>query len=162
MPKRRAAWSSWNYLGRSTEIKAAASKGHSAEVKPVFVTYWLNKVNRLFPEEMFFSRRIFLTLAGLHSFPQLSSADIFRVRASSQDPQINKIFNTRGYLLAKRRINQRGSRRKKRKGFFIRKTPPAFLTTDCPLLCSLTQEQNAFMTELNSSSKPVDLLHVVK
>lgn len=44
MPKRRAAWSSWNYLGKSTEIAAAASKGHAAEVKPVFVTYWLNKV----------------------------------------------------------------------------------------------------------------------
>ncbi|CAN0335515.1 unnamed protein product, partial [Scytosiphon promiscuus] len=44
MPKRRAAWSSWNYLGKSTEIAAAASKGQAAEAKPVFVTYWLNKV----------------------------------------------------------------------------------------------------------------------
>lgn len=44
MPMRRAAWSAWNYLGKSTEIAAAASKGQAAETKPVFVTYWLNKV----------------------------------------------------------------------------------------------------------------------
>ncbi|CAN0082345.1 unnamed protein product [Pylaiella littoralis] len=47
MPKRRAAWSAWNYLGRSTEIAAAASKGHAAETKPVFVTYWLNALQNL-------------------------------------------------------------------------------------------------------------------
>lgn len=44
MPKRRAAWSAWNYIGKSAEIAAASSKGHAAETKPVFVTYWLNKV----------------------------------------------------------------------------------------------------------------------
>ena len=46
MPTRRAAWSAWNYLGKSTEIAAAASKGQAAETKPVFVTYWLNAVRR--------------------------------------------------------------------------------------------------------------------
>lgn len=44
MPLRRAAWSSWNYLGKSAEIAAASSKGSLADTKPVFVTYWLNKV----------------------------------------------------------------------------------------------------------------------
>ena len=44
MPTRRAAWSAWNYLGKTTEIQAAAAKGQAAETKPVFVTYWLNKV----------------------------------------------------------------------------------------------------------------------
>lgn len=44
MPKRRAAWSAWNYLGNSTEIASASSKGPAAKVKPVFVTYWLNQV----------------------------------------------------------------------------------------------------------------------
>lgn len=46
MPKRRGAWSAWNYLGRSEEIAAVASKGQAVEAKPVFVTYWLNKVSR--------------------------------------------------------------------------------------------------------------------
>jgi len=46
MPKRRGAWSAWNYLGRSEEIAAAAAKGQAAEAKPVFVTYWLNTVSR--------------------------------------------------------------------------------------------------------------------
>eukprot|EP00752_Nemacystus_decipiens_P004454 g4067.t1 len=47
MPTRRAAWSAWNYLGRSSEIAAAASKGQAAETKPVFVTYWLNALQNL-------------------------------------------------------------------------------------------------------------------
>lgn len=44
MPKRRAAWSSWNYLGQSKEIAAAIYGNRTTEFKPVFVTYWLNKV----------------------------------------------------------------------------------------------------------------------
>ncbi|CAM9148653.1 unnamed protein product [Chrysoparadoxa australica] len=40
MPSRKAAWSSWNYLGTSQGIA-------SAETKPVFVTYWLNKLQNL-------------------------------------------------------------------------------------------------------------------
>ncbi|CAM9760750.1 unnamed protein product, partial [Ectocarpus sp. 12 AP-2014] len=47
MPKRRAAWSAWNYLGKSTEIAAAAARGHAADTKPAFVTYWLNKLQNL-------------------------------------------------------------------------------------------------------------------
>ena len=38
MPKSKAAWTSWNYIGSS---KAAGDE------KPVFVTYWLNKLQKL-------------------------------------------------------------------------------------------------------------------
>ncbi|CAM9147396.1 unnamed protein product, partial [Sphacelaria rigidula] len=47
MPSRRSAWSAWNYMGTSPEIQAAAAKGQKAQAKPVFVTYWLNKLQNL-------------------------------------------------------------------------------------------------------------------
>eukprot|EP01041_Mallomonas_annulata_P003419 gene3419-6783_t len=40
MPKNKAAWASWNYLGESSNFKSAVSK-------PVFVTYWLNRLQNL-------------------------------------------------------------------------------------------------------------------
>ncbi|KAG5191113.1 Mycolic acid cyclopropane synthetase-domain-containing protein [Tribonema minus] len=43
MPRRRAAWSAWNYMGDSAD--AAARGGGGA--KPVYVTYWLNKLQNL-------------------------------------------------------------------------------------------------------------------
>eukprot|EP00611_Tribonema_gayanum_P027197 TRINITY_DN6646_c0_g1_i1.p1 TRINITY_DN6646_c0_g1~~TRINITY_DN6646_c0_g1_i1.p1 ORF type:complete len:495 (-),score=191.00 TRINITY_DN6646_c0_g1_i1:1535-2965(-) len=42
MPRRRAAWSAWNYMGDSAD---AAARGGGA--KPVYVTYWLNKLQNL-------------------------------------------------------------------------------------------------------------------
>lgn len=63
MPKRRAAWSAWNYLGTSAEIAMAASKGRAAESKPVFVTYWLNKVRPGLPGSSIKKRGVDKTLA---------------------------------------------------------------------------------------------------
>jgi predicted NAD/FAD-binding protein len=40
MPKKREAWSSWNYIGTTDGIQ-------NASAKPVFVTYWLNKLQNL-------------------------------------------------------------------------------------------------------------------
>ena len=37
MPKNKAAWASWNYIGTSTDFRTATTK-------PVFVTYWLNRL----------------------------------------------------------------------------------------------------------------------
>lgn len=42
MPKDRAAWASWNYLGSSADL----SDGEG-QAKPVFVTYWINKLQNL-------------------------------------------------------------------------------------------------------------------
>lgn len=41
MPRSKAAWTSWNYLGSSQD----AQRG--AQGRPVFVTYWLNKLQAL-------------------------------------------------------------------------------------------------------------------
>ena len=47
MPKAKSAWTSWNYIGNS---KA------TTEEKPVFVTYWLNKLQKLnHPTDIFVS-----------------------------------------------------------------------------------------------------------
>jgi predicted NAD/FAD-binding protein len=42
MPKDRGAWASWNYLGSSADL--SESEG---QAKPVFVTYWINKLQNL-------------------------------------------------------------------------------------------------------------------
>lgn len=42
MPKDRAAWASWNYLGSSADLRAS-----EGQAKPVFVTYWINKLQNL-------------------------------------------------------------------------------------------------------------------
>ncbi|CAM9345742.1 unnamed protein product [Discosporangium mesarthrocarpum] len=41
MPVRKAAWSSWNYMGTTVDLKNPSKK------KPVYVTYWLNKLQNL-------------------------------------------------------------------------------------------------------------------
>jgi predicted NAD/FAD-binding protein len=47
MPKSRAAWTSWNYMG--------TTKSDGLQ-KPVYVTYWLNKLQRLnHPRDIFVS-----------------------------------------------------------------------------------------------------------
>jgi uncharacterized protein len=47
MPKSKAAWTSWNYIGNT--------KARGTE-KPVFVTYWLNKLQKLdHPTDIFVS-----------------------------------------------------------------------------------------------------------
>mgnify|MGYP001229245118 CR=1 FL=1 len=43
MPRRRACWSSWNYLAGVPAAGAAAT----GEETPVFVTYWLNRLQNL-------------------------------------------------------------------------------------------------------------------
>lgn len=51
MPKARAAWTSWNYISNNS-LDCAASNS-----KPVFVTYWLNKL-----QSLNHSRDIFVSL----------------------------------------------------------------------------------------------------
>jgi predicted NAD/FAD-binding protein len=47
MPKAKSAWTSWNYIGNSAAV---------GEEKPVFVTYWLNKLQKLnHPTDIFVS-----------------------------------------------------------------------------------------------------------
>ena len=47
MPKAKSAWTSWNYIGNSKAV---------GEEKPVFVTYWLNKLQKLnHPTDIFVS-----------------------------------------------------------------------------------------------------------
>ena len=47
MPKAKSAWTSWNYIGKSNT---------SGAEKPVFVTYWLNKLQKLnHPQDIFVS-----------------------------------------------------------------------------------------------------------
>lgn len=46
MPKSKAAWTSWNYVGTTQDKKAF--------LKPVFVTYWLNKLQNLATEKPIF------------------------------------------------------------------------------------------------------------
>ncbi len=55
MPKRRAAWSSWNYLGRRSDVLAHAN-GISAQQK-LCVSYWMNKLQGIETD-----RPLFLTL----------------------------------------------------------------------------------------------------
>lgn len=52
MPKNKAAWTSWNYLGESAHNQKKAPKTAAGEEqdhlqRPVFVTYWLNKLQGL-------------------------------------------------------------------------------------------------------------------
>eukprot|EP01035_Chromulina_nebulosa_P018365 gene18365-24061_t len=47
MPKSKSAWTSWNYIGQSTNTN---------NKKPVYVTYWLNKLQHLnHPKDIFVS-----------------------------------------------------------------------------------------------------------
>jgi predicted NAD/FAD-binding protein len=47
MPKSRSAWASWNYIGTTAGIEAASDK-------PVFVTYWLNRLQNLQTDKQIF------------------------------------------------------------------------------------------------------------
>lgn len=55
MPRRRAVWSSWNYLSRANE----------AGDQSVCVTYWMNKLQSFLPPE----RDLFVTLNPIHPPP---------------------------------------------------------------------------------------------
>jgi hypothetical protein len=44
MPKSKAAWTSWNYLGSTKYVE---EEEEEKQRKPVFVTYWLNKLQSL-------------------------------------------------------------------------------------------------------------------
>jgi predicted NAD/FAD-binding protein len=50
MPRRRRAWASWNYLGRSDAAAAA-----------LCVTYWMNRLQGLYP-----GREVFVTVNPVH------------------------------------------------------------------------------------------------
>jgi predicted NAD/FAD-binding protein len=44
MPKSKSAWTSWNYIGKESAAKGGKTNN---DAKPVFVTYWLNKLQHL-------------------------------------------------------------------------------------------------------------------
>jgi len=55
MPKARAAWTSWNYIGKNSHAAGAGGESDH-DSKPVFVTYWLNKLQHLdHPRNVFVS-----------------------------------------------------------------------------------------------------------
>ena len=45
MPKAKSAWTSWNYIGSLPTTNT--SKNSSSSEKPVFVTYWINKLQHI-------------------------------------------------------------------------------------------------------------------
>lgn len=54
MPKNKSAWTSWNYLGNtrdsignSTNASSDTANAKSYDARPVYVTYWLNKLQKL-------------------------------------------------------------------------------------------------------------------
>ena len=83
MPQRRAAWSSWNYMGKGRDVGVPVT---SAE--PCCVTYWLNRLQNLSPNSGL--PELFVTLnppAGLpapakvietlhYSHPQMTAASV--------------------------------------------------------------------------------------
>ena len=76
MPRSRDAWTSWNYLG--TSVPATANQ------KPVYVTYWLNKLQKLaHPRDIFVSLNPHTPPAAdkvlsriAYSHPQYTSASV--------------------------------------------------------------------------------------
>ena len=46
MPRSKVAWASWNYLGHTPSTAGGAGPSPSLD-KPVFVTYWLNRLQHL-------------------------------------------------------------------------------------------------------------------
>ena len=81
MPKSKSAWTSWNYMGRSGPADSST--------KPVFVTYWLNKLQNLtHPRNIFVSLnpspppRDGTVLSRLsYSHPQYSSESVAAQKA---------------------------------------------------------------------------------
>lgn len=94
MPKSKSAWTSWNYLGTTT---AGSPNGtSSASTKPVFVTYWLNKLQNLanHPRDIFVSlnpttppkpEKTFVRLSYAH--PQYSLSSVQAQKAISNTLQ---------------------------------------------------------------------------
>jgi len=47
MPKSRSAWTSWNYIYNNSTTTTRSSEKDGSHSKPVYVTYWLNKLQSL-------------------------------------------------------------------------------------------------------------------
>ena len=90
MPKSRSAWASWNYIGKSED---------SNDQRPVFVSYWLNRLQSLnHPRDIFVSLNPFnapapgKVLAKLnYAHPQYTTAS---VAAQKKVQQMNGENNT--------------------------------------------------------------------
>lgn len=70
MPRRRAAWASWNYI--------ESEKSSSAAEKPVFVSYWLNKLQGLTCR-----RQLFISLNP----PKAPAPSLTHMRTTMAHPQ---------------------------------------------------------------------------
>jgi predicted NAD/FAD-binding protein len=53
MPKRRAAWASWNYLRDGTDAVSDSCQGSDGDAR-VGVTYWMNRLQKLDSQRQFF------------------------------------------------------------------------------------------------------------
>eukprot|EP01039_Chlorochromonas_danica_P006271 gene6271-6913_t len=96
MPRSRSAWTSWNYLARS----------HDPSQKPVFVSYWLNKLQSLnHPRDIFVSlnpstppapEKTFARIDYAH--PQYTRDSIRAQKAIQQLQGCNNTFYVGAYL----------------------------------------------------------------
>jgi cyclopropane-fatty-acyl-phospholipid synthase len=93
MPKSKSAWTSWNYLGTTAHNNNNQEANKSLQ-KPVFVTYWLNKLQSLEYDRPIFvslnpsplpaADKIFARIAYAHPQYSLDSIAAQRALASIQ------------------------------------------------------------------------------
>lgn len=91
MPRSKAAWTSWNYIGNTTS---------KSDEKPVFVTYWLNKLQNLKCDNDIFVSLNPLTLPDPkkvyskinYSHPQYTSSSVNAQRAVAKMQGENSVY----------------------------------------------------------------------